>query len=432
MVLDKRQRVAGPGRICKAGRPLLFLFLLGVAATGTSFAQTSPHGTLSIKCDNCHTSQSWKEIAYPLRFDHAETNFPLTGQHSLVQCRACHRSLTFARAKSVCAECHDDVHRTELGTLCDRCHSPQSWLIPDMAQRHSRTRFALIGAHATVSCQLCHTNQQKYEYVGVRTDCFGCHASDYATTTLPNHRTAGFGTDCIQCHSVTALRWETSFDHAQTGFPLQGAHRATPCSECHEGARFRGTPTECVSCHEQDYIAAVSPKHSPGFSRDCAACHTPAAWRPAAFDHNKTNFQLTGAHTTAACASCHANGIYAGTPATCGNAACHLVEYNATRSPQHSTAGFPVDCQICHSTTAWQPSTYDHDPLFPISPGSRHSPGKWTTCVDCHTVPTNFNLFSCIDCHEHGDKSVVDARHREEPRYTYASLACYDCHPRGN
>jgi hypothetical protein len=481
---------------------LVFVIITAAPAS----AQTSPHGSLSFACEQCHTSASWKEMARPMKFDHGTTGFPLKGQHAIVQCRACHTSLAFSRTPAKCADCHDDVHRGELGTLCDRCHSPQSWLVADMVQKHARTRFALVGAHATASCQLCHTNQQKYEYVNVRTDCFGCHAADYQATSNPNHLASGLSTDCVQCHSITSNTWGTNFDHAKTGFPLIGAHRAIPCIQCHVGAKFRGASAQCFSCHQKDYQATKNPTHSPGIPTDCASCHsstawqpatfnhgktafpltgthvttacmachktglfagtpttcgntachlsdynataspahaqaaislecqtchTTTAWRPATFDHSKTAFVLTGAHATIACASCHKNGVFAGTPATCGNVACHLTDYNNTTNPAHASAGFNTDCQSCHTTAAWKPATFNHDPFFPISAGSRHSPGRWTACADCHTVPTDYKVFSCINCHTHSNKATVDGQHVGRTGYTYTPTSCYTCHPRG-
>lgn len=700
-----------------AARVIAVVILAAMLYAGSS-AQTSPHGQISIACEDCHTALSWNELANPMRFDHASTGFKLQGQHALVKCRSCHASLKFQGTANQCSGCHDDLHRGELGSNCARCHTPEAWLVPDMPQRHSRTSFPLVGRHLTADCQRCHPNQQKHQYVGVRTDCYSCHAADYEGSQAPNHRAAGFGTDCSQCHAVNDPGWGGGFDHVRTGFPLAGAHASTPCSRCHTGNNFRnagtqcigchqqqftaaasprhtgfstdclachsmtgwkpatfdhnrtafrligahvaasctqchangvfaGTPAQCVSCHQQNYANAANPRHSPGmptdctpchtsaawrpsgfdhnrttfpltgahmtrtcgqchangiyagtavgcsgchlaqanavanpshasfptdcatchttmawrpstfdhnrttfpltgahpavsctqchrngvyagtptqcsgchlaqanaavnpshagfptdcatchmttawrpstfdhnrtrfaltgahlavacnqchtnavfagtpatcgnsachlqdytnatnprhgtgFSTDCASCHTTTAWQPATFDHSKASYPLTGAHLTAQCAACHKNGIYTGTPNTCGNSACHLTQYNATASPSHIAAAFPLDCQVCHTTTAWKPSTWNHDPYFPISAGSKHPPGRWNVCTDCHTVPTNYTSFSCINCHAHSNQSVVDEHHKEVAGYSYNSAACYRCHPQG-
>ena len=391
-------------------------------------AQNSPHGTLKIECGDCHTAASWKEMAYPSRFEHGKTGFVLTGQHALVKCITCHTSLVFAREGGGCVDCHTDVHRAELGTLCERCHSPQSWIIPDMIQKHAQTRFSLVGAHAAVNCDRCHSNVQKYEYVGLRSDCYACHASTYEMTTSPNHQSVGFSTDCVQCHSVTALRWVGTFDHGRTGFPLTGAHRAIPCGECHSGGTFTGAPAQCVGCHMTDYTGTTNPPHAPGFSTECQACHSTTAWQPATFNHDAA-FPLTGAHRTVACANCHPGNNYANTPRQCSG--CHLDDYNNATNPVHAP-GFATTCETCHSTSAWRPSTFNHESAFPIAAGTRHSPGRWNSCSDCHIVPGNYSAFSCTDCHAHNDKAQVDSDHRGQSRYTYTPTSCFDCHPRGN
>ena len=66
------------------------------------------------------------------------------------------------------------------------------------------------------------------------------------------------------------------------------------------------------------------------------------------FNH-ATVFPLVGVHATQACASCHMNGVYAGTPRTC--VGCHLAKYQATTNPNHAAAGFPTTCETCHKAT---------------------------------------------------------------------------------
>jgi len=315
-------------------------------------------------------------------------------------------------------------HSPTFPTDCTSCHSTSVW--QPSTFDHSKTVFPLAGAHLAVPCVQCHTNGYGG---GTPTLCYSCHQTDYLNAANPKH-SPGMPTDCSTCHTTTV--WQPStFSHTKTVFPLSGAHLAVPCAQCHTNGYGGGTPTLCYSCHQTDYLNAAAPKHSPGFPTDCASCHTTGAWQPASFDHSKTNFPLTGAHLTATCASCHVSNVYAGTPTTCGSTGCHLARYNGTTNPAHAAAGFPLDCQHCHTTTAWVPSTFNHTTYFPISAGSSHAPGRWTLCVDCHTVPTNYALFSCIDCHAHQPQSTVDAKHVGQTGYTYTSAACYRCHPRG-
>jgi hypothetical protein len=468
----------------------------------SSRAQESPHGKLTIPCENCHVTTSWKQLASPMKFNHDDSRFTLRGVHVSVACKKCHTDLHFTGASSQCADCHQDIHRGELGAACDRCHSPATWLIPDMAQRHNRTKFPLLGAHMTLPCEACHVNQQMNEYVGLPTDCYPCHRTQYDATTAPPHAASGLSTDCAQCHDATAVRWgggfnhsltsfpltgshltapcaschingvfagtarrcvgchqqqfnattnpnhvtfgistecqtchgtsawrPATFDHAKTQFPLTGAHMAVACDQCHVNGQYQNLPTQCSGCHQNDYNAVENPKHTlPSFSMDCTVCHATTAWKPSTFNHGNTHFPLTGAHVTTSCALCHLNSVYAGTPTSC--LGCHQQDYSNTTNPNHTAASFPTDCQTCHSTTAWSPSTWNHDSFFPISAGSHHSPGRWTTCADCHTVPTNYKAFSCVTCHDHS-QSIMDPRHSGVSGYIFDSAACYRCHPRG-
>ncbi|MBK9258020.1 MAG: hypothetical protein IPM42_21430 [Saprospiraceae bacterium] len=66
---------------------------------------------------------------------------------------------------------------------------------------------------------------------------------------------------------------------------------------------------------------------------------------------------------------------------------------------------------------------------FPIYTGKHKD--EWNTCSDCHTNPNNYNIFSCINCHEHNNKNEVDDDHNGVSGYSYNSAACYSCHPMG-
>jgi hypothetical protein len=412
--------------------------------------QDSPHGPIKIACDQCHTADSWVVLKSPMEFKHSSTKFPLDGQHAVVSCRACHSTLRFAGIGTECKSCHQDVHRGELGLACERCHSPQSWLVPDMPQRHTQTRFPLVGAHLTAACEQCHKNQQKHEYIHVPVECYGCHKEQFQATMAPAHAQSGIGTDCASCHSVNSMRWGGSFDHSLTGFPLTGAHRATFCARCHPGNRYAGTPSQCVSCHQGDYAASKNPPHaSNGFPTDCMSCHTTTAWHPATFDHNTTGFPLTGAHAGVQCAQCHPNGRYAGTPTTC--VSCHQGDFSGAMNPPHAASGFPTDCTTCHSTLAWQPATFDHSKTgFSLTgahasvlcvqchPGGRFA-GTPTTCVNCHqqqftaaNAPphTGFST-DCTTCHTTTAWQPATFNHNNTPfplTGGHTTVACAQCH----
>jgi nitrate/TMAO reductase-like tetraheme cytochrome c subunit len=244
--------------------------------------------------------------------------------------------------------------------------------------------------------------------------------------TDPNHVQNNFSHDCTQCHSTSG--WEpATFDHNQTQFPLTGAHLNLQCIDCHANG-YTGTPTDCFSCHDNDYNSVTDPNHvQNNFSHDCTLCHSTNAWEPATFDHNQTQFPLSGAHLNLQCIDCHANG-YTGTPTDCYS--CHSNDYNSTTNPNHVAAGFPTQCETCHNTSNWTQTTWNHDAqYFPIYSG-RHQ-GEWTVCADCHVDPNNYSVFECIFCHEHNDPNELQSQHQGVSGYQYVSTACYNCHPNG-
>ncbi|MCX6259174.1 MAG: hypothetical protein NTW49_14930, partial [Bacteroidia bacterium] len=289
---------------------------------------------------------------------------------------------------------------------------------------HTTTGFALTGGHAVViQCSDCH----KGTVLNTRTDCIACHQVQY--DGAKDHKAQSYPTDCKICHN--ADNWlNATFNHSSTSFPLTGVHATTLCAQCHTNG-YSNTPTTCVSCHQTDYNQASNPNHKNlGLAVTCGDCHTTnLGWVPATFPIHSNYFVLSGAHSAIGtnCVLCH-KGNYASTPNTCYG--CHADKYNAATNPNHVTAQFPKECQTCHSVTAWTPSTYNHDSqFFPIYSG--HHKNTWTLCSECHTTATNYAVFNCLLCHEHSNKTNVDNEHRGRSGYSYNSVACLNCHPRG-
>ena len=195
-------------------------------------------------------------------------------------------------------------------TTCDTCHgsAPLAWTPVTTFNHTLYANWALTGAHATVTCAQCHTNNN---YATLTTACYGCHQADFTGTTNPPHVASGFPTDCTICHSTT--NWTSStFNHSTTSFPLTGFHATMQCVQCHTSATtYNGSlPTACYGCHTADYNGTTNPSHSAaGFPTTCDTCHTTTSWAGATFNHNNTPFPLTGAHTTVSCILCHVNNV---------------------------------------------------------------------------------------------------------------------------
>lgn len=155
--------------------------------------------------------------------------------------------------------------------------------------------------------------------------------------------------ECASCHlpqSWSAIRTDNGFDHAKTGFALQGAHARVTCASCHKSLTFSGAPTACSSCHAD--------LHRGELGADCLQCHTTRSFldRTAMVRaHAGTRFPLDGAHLLADCQSCHVpaaqgRSAFVGRPTRCES--CHMTNFAATRNPDHRVTGLPTDCTSCH------------------------------------------------------------------------------------
>jgi hypothetical protein len=305
---------------------------------------------------------------------------------------------------------------------CATCHSSAAWR-PAAFTEHE---WPLLGAHEQATCGSCHTGSPP-AYEGTPTDCVSCHQADRQAAVNPPHD--AFSSDCGSCHGTST--WDSAaFEH--TAFALTGAHQLADCASCHSGspAVFSGTPTDCLSCHQADRQAAVAPPHD-GFSSDCGSCHGTSSWDSAAFEH--TAFQLTGAHQTADCASCHTGSpaVFAGTPSEC--VGCHRADYDASPFPGH--ASFPTTCSDCHTTSAWTPASGGAHPenRFPTT-GPHNMP-----CNDGHDAtlgPNGRGNANCVGCHT-GEHTLnrMDAEHNEVGNYPRGAQRapnfCLACHANG-
>jgi hypothetical protein len=124
---------------------------------------------------------------------------------------------------------------------------------------HSKTRFALTGAHRGAACEECHRStalsvgDRKVVFQGAPLACVGCHQDVHAGQFAAMSE----GRGCESCHDN--ISWKAGkFDHQRTSFPLDGAHGRVPCKDCHNTKKevdgrmavlYKPTPKDCVSCH---------------------------------------------------------------------------------------------------------------------------------------------------------------------------------------
>ena len=373
-------------------------------------------GQLGTNCATCHTVNGWK----PATVDHSKFAFHLDGKHAAVTCTACHKNGVFKGTPMTCIGCHSakDVHKGQLGTNCAACHSPNGW--KPATVDHSKFAFRLDGKHAAVACAACHINGV---YKGTPTTCAGCH-------TKNDVHNGQLGTNCATCHTVNGWKPAT-VDHSKFAFRLDGKHAAVTCTACHKNGVFKGTPMTCIGCHSAKDV------HKGQLGTNCAACHSPNGWKPATIDHSKFAFRLDGKHAAVACAACHINGVYKGTPTTC--AGCH------TKNDVHS-GKLGTNCASCHTVNGWKPTTFNHNnSIFPLT-GKHVSvtcaqchkdklfKGTPTTCVGCHaardahagTLGTN-----CAACHATSAWKPATFNHNQSAfplTGAHVNVACASCH----
>lgn len=316
---------------------------------------------------------------------------------------------------------HESPHK-KLKRSCEACHTPSSFT--EIRFDHDETGFPLEGGHNDVACLSCHSIE---DFSKVEKSCATCH-NDV-------HR-GKLGVMCERCHLPQGWAvFDAEEIHAETNFPVMGRHSKLDCEACHKGigtAEFHQARSQCVDCHEQDYQATTSPSHVTGnFSRLCTDCHTVLSWTPATMtDHDPFFPIFSGTHRGVwdACTICHTNPsnnkIF-----SCVN--CHEHDQSLMDPAHAGVAGYSFTstaCYECHPTgVAGQ--FVDHDALyFPIFSGTHNN--QWDECQICHTNPSNRKVFDCLSCHEH-DRSLMDPAHQGITGYSYASNACYECHPTG-
>jgi hypothetical protein len=336
-------------------------------------------------CKTCHSDHKGRGFGLVrldrANFNHAFSNYPLTGAHQRVTCTACHGTgNNYKGLARDCATCHarKDPHRGQLGRACQSCHVTAAWK-PVQGFNHTQTGFALTGAHRAAACMSCHVGQR---WKGLGRTCVACHAGDDA------HK-GRRGTNCASCHGTTA--WASvSFDHSTTGFPLTGGHADAACTACHgPGNAIKNPARSCNSCHARNDV------HKGQNGPDCATCHTPRNWQQISFNHDQVAaFPLRGAHRTATCAACHKQPAKAAKPSTACSS-CHAAD------DAHKGGNGP-DCGRCHTTTAWKSVNFNHNSMTGFPLVGKHAQAR---CEACHVQPADQVKLStqCGACHAKDD-----------------------------
>jgi hypothetical protein len=194
--------------------------------------------------------------------------------------------------------------------------------------------------------------------------------------------------------------------HNQGTFPLEGAHLATPCTDCHKKQKdwnFRAIGMNCKDCHKDVHQNLIQTRYYP--DGNCKICHNVTSWEDITFDHSKTEFKLTGAHLKHNCKACHlanvVNGIkqpkFSGLSMNCSG--CHEDKHFKQFEKNGETA-----CTECHVTENWKASKFDHNKAEFKLDGKHIN----VSCAKCHKpqqegssfyVKYKLKVFTCESCH---------------------------------
>ena len=410
-------------------------------------------GSFGLDCTSCHdAAHSFQEAP---GFTH-DPLITLTGGHADASCLDCHdptsdhsvTSLRDARADlRQCSDCHESPHHgafiAEVARLssitdsesCEVCHSAAHTSFhghqPTMTNAlHAATGFALDLPHDSQDCAECHQDFGKSHvasstqiafasaYPGRNAnDCRACHDDPHL-----GQFDLGFSKGrCLDCHVSTHFK-PSAFDlhqHAQSQFPLTGAHQAIACASCHEHdtkpVQFVPTATNCSSCHDDVHDGFFDGPGKPAIvakQSDCARCHETSSfseveWTPP--DHATwTDYALEGAHATASCTDCHtpaprdAEGLRRFGIAEQDCNACHSDPHGR----QFAVAG-TIDCARCHdNATSFAIVNFEHDRL------TRHPLDEQHATLDCATCHRPVDVG--------GGNTIV--------RYRPLGTSCSDCH----
>ncbi len=384
-------------------------------------------GKQCITCHSEHHGVNFEMIRFDKKtFNHSLTGYELKGAHKKAEnCAKCHdeehisdfklkqNKNTYLGLDPKCISCHEDYHQKTMDNDCTKCHNYDEFK-PASFFNHSKTDYALTGAHIKVDCAKCHKVEMKngkkfQQFAGIPfKNCNSCHK---------DHHNGEFGTDCKSCHdteSFSKMRSTSAFNHNLTGFALEGKHKTIDCKKCHDGRpgtkdtykEYEGIKDiQCLSCHQD--------VHESKLGKDCKSCHGQLSFAlkniPVSFNHDFTGYKLEGKHIAVDCRKCHTKQYMTATlhHDACKN--CHQDYHNGEFASISEN-----DCRVCHDTEGFTESSFDfarHDQsAFPLK-GSHQA----TPCFECHKTDGKQWKFrnigsKCIDCHDNIHEGFISQK----------------------
>jgi cytochrome c7-like protein len=307
-----------------------------------------------------------------------------------------------------CADCHSEHHGREYKLIY--------WDDGQENFEHKETGFELLGKHAALKCQNCHSpenirDKQKLQsqkkdlnktFLGLSQDCLSCHQDEHRGQMLKN---------CLNCHDMLGWKPAPKFDHDKNKFRLTGLHNKVQCKSCHKTItdnkfeddksylKFAGLKFDnCIDCHKNP--------HSNKFGQKCESCHNTTGWQNYSknrFDHNKTRYPLQGKHSLVNCEKCHGRKKSKKIARFNNCQDCHKDFHN----DQFRDRPLKGKCEECHSVNGFTPAN------FTIN---NHENTKYPLTGSHLAIP-------CIACHE-----VTGRRNQITLQFDFQNTKCKSCH----
>lgn len=186
------------------------------------------------------------------------------------------------------------------------------------------------------------------------------------------------------------------------------SHLEENCSSCH--VTFQGPSGEkCTKCHAPEKIGTLKPgisgtaKKAVTFHREfgpdsCISCHKEHQGRFASSQTVQFSHQMLGLKDMQNCIECHPR----------------------PQDSIHQKAS--QNCAQCHSSSNWGSAEIDHSAYF------RFDRDHQANCSTCHPN-SNFNEYTCYNCHEHSEQKV-SRKHFKEGIRDFND--CAECHRSGD
>ncbi len=214
---------------------------------------------------------------------------------------------------------------------------------------------------------------------------------------------------CV-CLDSRPARNASVFEELVSPGPVVEGHAKleSDCASCHKPFDKAAQRGLCLDCHKP---IAADVGARLGFhgrqptiatTQACSSCHTDHAGRAAniikleseTFDHDLTDFPLSGGHIKPVCEACHQKGRkFRDAPIAC--IGCHQ------KDDVHK-GSLGADCSTCHSAKSWKSISFDHDrdTKYPLT--GKHRKVK---CAECHRADTKVHPTptTCLACHEAKD-----------------------------